>query len=555
MGDRRILPFNFSEVLETSREKAISALSEEDGMLLTRILLSEEKIEESDNISGLIDRGMAAWNEGRLIVTDEGLKAISAYPLFGKKGEKRIYPEAFFPFLLSALASASLPGDRWQKAIVSDFFTMLFPSIPKERIIKAGAAAIERLIDLGVIITKDGELRISKSNADAFIALKEEERLALIIDKECKNNPERLRKRALMVYLSSLLESIDEHDIGKYINLIEEMTGLDFPSDMLYAFSVIENENGIISGRSFVNEETEGFALSSDFSITYTGKTPPDLYLFATPVMADRTTEWKITKQSAKTAFSLGLNPSDILSSLRSITSFPIPETIQPRIELWYSSYSSIRAMRSLLLSVDERNARIIDALPTIRMHIKGKLSDTVFVMNADTETLWRRALANAGFDMLGPTEGPEFKESEKQMNAIVPSSFHEITIPEEREIPFDEEKRDKLAREAETPIEKALALSGFIVSEDHADIILDTVNGLYYQEKMRMIHEAEEKGCKLYAEFTDGRVLIGRVKKADNENISILGYTIDATKIWKVAILPLSIKDLELPPSDNDNQ
>ena len=101
----------------------------------------------------------------------------------------------------------------------------------------------------------------------------------------------------------------------------------------------------------------------------------------------------------------------------------------------------------------------------------------------------------------------------------------------------------------------KALAISGFITRKNESIELPEMVNGLYYQEKMRLIRKAEDENLKIYAEFIDGSALVGHVRKADDESILILGKTVEQCKIWKTAILPVSIRDLEMHPSDNDSQ
>ncbi len=544
------LPFGFGEIIRNAPERAAAAIDEKDGMRLTALLLAPDMELEGDVAASLLDRGLVERTDGKMVVTPLGMKAVSLYPLFGHRTEKQLYPEAFFPFVLATAATGSLIVGRWHKSISSDFFTSLFPSIPRERVAAAAISSIERLIELGVIIEHGTELRIRKEMAGSFLTLGEEERLALIINRDCASNPEKLRRTALMIRASSLL-SDTEKEYG--VALIRKLTGLDAPLDELLLFSVIEEEGERITGRAMTDGSTEGLALSSDYSITYTGRTPPSIQAFATPVTADRTNEWKLTRESLKTAFSLGFTPGDVIAELRNVSSFPIPDTVLPRLDLWYSSYRGLRPMRAMILAADERNARIIDALPTMKMHIIEKLSDTVFLMDNDTEPLWRRALENAGFDMMGPTEGPGFIKDGKETPSLPCPSFSRAVIPPDREIPFDIKERDRLLLTASTPMERALILSGFIPSGGELDSI-EMVNGLYYQEKMRLIHASEE-GSKLYAEFTDGTVLIGRAMKTDDEHITILGKTIDAAKIWKVAMLPLSVRDLELHPSDSDSQ
>ena len=54
----------------------------------------------------------------------------------------------------------------------------------------------------------------------------------------------------------------------------------------------------------------------------------------------------------------------------------------------------------------------------------------------------------------------------------------------------------------------KALAISGFITRENESIELPEMVNGLYYQEKMRLIRKAEDENLKIYAEFIDGSAL-----------------------------------------------
>ena len=275
MSNERKLPFGFERVLTQDENNVLEVLSTEDGMLLTRIALSLDTIEETEDITSLLDRGMAEWKDERLEVTEKGMKAVSLYPLLGTKKTRRIYPEAFFPFLLSIAASGMLPSSRWQKSINSDFFTSLFPSIEKERAIEAAEKSIEALIQLGVIKDDDTTLSISKELSLSFLSLKEEERLALVISEECVYDREKCRRMALFINLASKISDVEE--IENYLDTIKSITGSSVSLSDLLLFSILEIEDGRYTGRKLPEESTEHFAISSDFSITYTGKTPDDI--------------------------------------------------------------------------------------------------------------------------------------------------------------------------------------------------------------------------------------------------------------------------------------
>ena len=551
----KVLPFDFGSTLEDRTEEVLGAVTEEEGMLLTEILLSYDGIYPSDNTAALTDRGLAfSGDDGKLHVGEKGMKAVSLFPLLGTKAKRRPYPEAFIPFLLSAVASSTLQSGRWQKMITSDFFTALFPGIEKERIAGAAVKAMDRLLKLGIADDSEGEIRLRRPEAESFMRLTEEERLALIIKEGCEHNREERERTALYIHLALLLSGISEDRIEKYLDLIAFLSGTAVPEEDLFLFSILDENDGIISGREFPGKR-DTLAVSSDFSITYTGTSPGEIYLYASPIMTDSITEWKLTKSSLKAAFSLDMTPDDVRASLSELSSFPLPDTLYPRISGWFSSFSSLHADRVLLLTADERNARIIDALPTLRIHIIGKIGDNLFLMNTETEPLWRRALENAGFDMLGPTSGPHFEKTMADENKLPPRSFNPPEIREEREIAFSEEQAKMLSDSTADPLRKILILSGFIVAEAQPTPSIDTVNGLYYQEKLRLIHSAITEGKKLYAEFVDGSVLVGKAERTDEERISVNGHLIEIARIWRTAILPKGIKDLELHPSDNDSQ
>ena len=555
MKAKQTLPFGFDSVLSSMPGRAAAAADEADGVALTLLALFPESAGKYVSLPSLLDRGLAENADEAVRVTDEGMKAVSLYPLLGRRGKHQPYPSAFFPFLLSAAASRTLPSGRWQRMLSSDFFTSLFPSIPPERIAEAAAEAMEALIRLGIAENDGGVITIRKQNAESFMALSEEERIAVAIDDRTAYDTALRRKAALMISAISHLSGISEDEAERRISMLGEASGYSCSLGRLCMFSVIENDGGMITGRSMHPGGDDACTISSDFSITCTGKAPEDLFLYATPVSSDTTVQWKLTKASLKTAFSQGLTPDDVCARLRRIASYALPETIEPRISGWYSSYSSIKAERALILTADERNARIIDALPTLKMHILGKLGENIFLMDSTTEPLWRRALENGGFDMLGPTSGPRFAENEDETAVLPPSGFSVPEIPEEREVPYDGEMRKRLLKASDSPLRTALIASGFIVSESQETPAAEMVNGLYYQEKMRIINASIADGAKLYLEFPDGSTLIGRAEKEEDGSIAILGRSIDPAKVWKAARLPLSVRDSALPPSDSDSQ
>ena len=538
---KRELPFGFEKILSENRESAIQAVNDDEGAFLSALYLSEGKIIEPSYLIAMTERGMAEEDkEGIYHVTEEGMAAVSLYPLLGRNDERNPYPEAFFPSILSFAASSEIPSgqNHYSKSFSSDFFTSIFPAFSKDRIRDAAMLAVKRLIELSVIKEKASGLSISLPEAERFMSLSEYERLALVIFPECTHDRDKLGKAALFIYLVSRISRIKKEDAEGKLTQIAAIAGIaSYDEELLYTMNIIEDDENTVSGLQ-IPEKSSEITVSSDFTIK-----------------CSTASEWKITKQSAKAAFSMNLSDKDIIGKLREISSFDLPETIGQRLSAWYESYSSIRAERALLLYTDERNSRIIDALPTMQMHIVSKLSPNIFLMKAETEMHWRRALENAGFDMLGPTEGPEMITSPGPEITEIPSPvFNAPEIREEREIPFCPEKIKSLMDSSDTKLRKALILSGFITSEEQPTPYVEMINGLYYQEKLRAVHQGETK--KVYLESVDGDVTIGRPERTEDPDIFLVcGKSIRISKVWKAAVLPASVRDWDEDPSDNDNR
>ena len=93
------------------------------------------------------------------------------------------------------------------------------------------------------------------------------------------------------------------------------------------------------------------------------------------------------------------------------------------------------------------------------------------------------------------------------------------------------------------------LVESGFIFTEDAKEFV-ETVEGLYYQEKLRTINEAIIENDNLYIETAKGTITIDKplsIEKSEDCLTLITdsrSYNVD--KIWKVGRLPGYIKSLD---------
>lgn len=486
--------------------------------------------------------------EDDYIILDRGRRIVSNYPLFGEYQKTRKYPIAFFPMLIASIISKELSSrpTHWTRYFASDFFTALFPSRDKDEVADAAIRAVRALLELGVLRDNLGRMTIRKDSSLSFMDLKEEDKLSWILYPHFTDAEREKASRAINLLFR--LRGIKEEELGLYLDKIERITGFRI-TDLtpFYSFSVIYKQDGIINATEIDYTPCEDGILSSDFTLSYSGYTNKPLFLFCQPEKADVTVLWTLTRKSLKSAFSLGYKPSDIKQILSEISIEALPETLSQRIDGWYGSFSSLTAERGVILTADSRNAKMLDSLPLLKIHILSHPSENIFIMNPSTEEEWRRVLHFSGFDMLGETKGWEMHRPEREPQFIRYSSPD--PLKNRREVPFSKSLRRMLLSNAKNKLRRLLVESGFIFTEDAVEFA-DTVEGLYFQEKLRTINEAIQEGANLYMESATGSITIEKPleieKSEESLTLKTASKSFDIAKLWKVGKLPCYIKSLD---------
>ena len=551
-GNRR------KQFIKANSDRIASQVSEEDGKLLSSIALSDGSCPLSDEEeSSLSDRGLIERKkDGTIKVTETGMKAVSFYPLFGNRKNRKPYPHAFFPMMLSIIASGELPEQHalYSRNLSSDLIAGRFPAISKDTFSASAVRTVESLDSMGLIRHDGGRLSMDRESALRFSAISIHDKLSYMIHPELDDDDHKKLSKAIA--LLGHLSDYDEDGIGCLFNRIDAITGFDLSQDLewLMRFSVIYIQDGKVNAYDTETDIASEAIISSDFTITSDGPLKAPVFLFAEPLKADVSEQWVITRTSAKAAFSMGMTDKDIIRELKKISRESLPEMIGGRLSSWYGSFSSLRCMRALMIISDEKNARVMDALPTFQVHVIAKPSANVFLMDPATEEEWRKILKTAGFDMLGRTEGWDLRE---RQDPPALSDTSPPRIPEERAVPFDSAMRERMLQNASSVLMKAMIQSGFILSEETTAVPVDMILGLYYQEKARLVSSVMGTKAKLYAEMADGSVVIGRAEKAQEPgHVAVDHLDIDIAKIWKTAELPLSIISIRADgdPSDNDS-
>ena len=528
---------------QINRLRSASVTPDEGALLTLFFLTKDETIFPAAALRSFMARSLLSRNKkGELSLTDLAGPCLSFHPLLGAAPLPVSYPRALIPFLFSLLSRGKLSENPSQRTryLNSELFSSFFPGFDKRIVTRAAVKLVNAFQQLGLVRSELGDLFLESSAAEDFTRLSEYMRLAHLLSPESGRRDAGKLATALFLYVRS------EEDNDETRALIERISGSRLP-DAETLSSLF-----LVPGARLEADSFEGAIVSSDFTMTFRGYPEEPVFLYAEPVKCDTADTWLITKQSVRAALSCGMSEEDILSSLSRLSVTPLPEAVTGRIQSWSESFSSLRCMRAVMLIADERNARILEALPMLKGEILSKPADNIFIMESSTEGHWRRILENSGLDMLAFPEG-----SSSGQRAPAPSFFQTISfpdLPQEREVPYD-----PLTREPEegcAALEEAWKRSGLLIGEEDAVPAISPVLGLYYQEKQRLVKDTLSSESKLYAEMSDGTVFIARPEKTlDPDIIVLLGQEVRISEIWKCASVPDYIADTFRKAQDEDPQ
>ena len=537
--------------MDTTREQ-LCLLSALDAKALSYIYLggNAKKLSKEELRRICAKKLIEVKNDSSYTVKKECLPVVSDYPLFGEYKKTKTHPVHLLPFLFGLIAEGYVSSDqnKAQSYLYSDYFTSLFPA--GEAFSKGAVKALSSLVSLSLVYSDSAHFKLHRENILRFNELSEESKLSYLIKPHA--GIEERERLTNAISLAFRLRKIK--DLVSAFNLIKAITGFDLKSveESLFDLAIIYSDEDGFEGYELDAEEKEKPILSSDYTLSYAGFSSHPLFLFLKPIKTDIITQWLIDKNTMRAAFSMNYTPSDILTLLDSITQYGVPETIKARIESWYEQYRSIIVQRALILVVDEKNSRILDNLPLLQIHILSKPASNVFIMNPDTEEEWRKILTYSGYDMLGSTMGPVFTDFPLSYPFIETRNIKSLS--REREIKYDSKRINEMIEEASSPIEKTLISLGVI---DSAPLLF--VEGLFFQEKMRMMQDAIKDERTVIAIDIDDNIEVYKptsITKDDDDSYVSTNIGIrNIDKIWKLAILPEYVIAGPLSLLDSDNQ
>lgn len=473
-------------------------------------------------------------NNGCYTVQKEAYPLLSDYPLFGRYKTTRDFESHLVPFVLAAVNEGYIKADesKIRTYFNSDYFTSLFPA--DKNFSDAAIVIVDSLRKLDIIETSNSYLRLNRDRASMFMELDVKSTISYIISPELEDKERERHVKA--IDLLSRLRCID--DLGKYLKVIFNISQYDLTDDIqkLYTLKIIYDDEDGMECVNFNDIHQSNAVVSSDFTLSYTGVCNGNLFFFLKPIKTDTITQWIVDKSTLRSSFSMGYTPAEVISNLQEISLYPLPGTLLSRLEGWYAQFRTIQLKRALVLVTDEKNSRILDSLPLFRRHILSKPAENVFLLNPESESEWRKILNYSGYDMLTDTIGEQFVT--KHESKALKSYDSLMPLPVKRDVEFNNEKYKSLLNNAESATDKLLFSYGMF-----EPIEISMVEGLYFQEKMRVIQDSISKERLLFIEDIESMIDIVSPKEIIHSDDFFILETDKGSliidKLWLVAMLP----------------
>jgi hypothetical protein len=550
------------------RQNLLASLSEPERVLITLLhLLRETRMEtlfssaplsrpEAERALYLLDNKLMVLSAGNTLSLnlEYDFTSIFTYEkLFpSRKAETGFPPLTFVQlaaflnlFLVFGLPSHPSSAEKFLK---SDFFPSHFPSLETQQTIRA-AREINVFLQSQKLLEKDGNHQVLNGKAAVeLLALRQDELLSLFVFG--------FSDERTVLFLDTLphLNTNDEQTALKQLAALSKLLSLAPPPlETLESFSLLRREGALITFASSIPEvEETPVTLSSDLTL-FTGgdsRAVKALSLIAEAERIDNLSSFRISRESIARALDIFKTSEAILDRLFSVTQ-AVPALVSRRIADWEAQYNRLSIEEGIVISTGEADAHILDTLPLLKIHIRKKLAPTVFLMNRNTESQWRRILVYAGFGLLQKCECEVQEEEENPLpvKATVKLKYQSIPFSANCEAlrPLIEALPPTLKAKGENSLE-----NGYIASPGQIDALAFQpcleVSGFDIKAKANLLTKlAKERGRSCRIEL-DGELLTVTVRSVQKENSVILAtlydikngkeFTLPVSKLYSVSVL-----------------
>ena len=201
--------------------------------------------------------------------------------------------------------------------------------------------------------------------------------------------------------------------------------------------------------------------IDSDLTVSYSGTLPSGssanlLHMIAHVNKVDVMNRYEISRVTMMRAFDLGLDVEEILQSLENLTA-TLFASLKNLMHQWRQEYASLTIYDGIVVKADERQSRIIEALPALQPYIVSRIMSGCYLFSRKHELQWRELLASAGSGLLPSSiteseepsvtdipQGPIFDDTPLYPRLQHLQQISDHSVPHHRD-PSDEDQLRKL--------------------------------------------------------------------------------------------------------------
>ncbi len=571
LGDLKT-PFNKHDLMRSLtkliskkeiRAKIFSLIDHDDSRLLTAIaLLNTAGIDElyeftRQYYSFLELHNRIANLQERLLICIEDKRLIKLNPVFEEELKEDYLDSAA---IFSSLSVADEPGNPWLNeqfiaALLSFFINnrnifnqnlnsrkkaegrlaAVFPWLTEADSDEPVSFLIRMLSTLGFISISDSDPEIIIDNILSFGKQPVSNRRILTAAAAVSawSDDKAVSPETLTCFLSTLFSSLKpgsrlhENDLKSFFYLIRRNINktddgaANLTDDLLtealcFCGFMIKDDDF----RQFTHGETspvsgEKIRIQSNFDIT-----APAAFPFNNEILTalsceissyDITRTYELKKSSFAAALDAGLTLGRIRENMTENSTGGIPQNIQFSLNAWEKEYNSINLKYGVVMIVERERLPLIEHSPGLKDFFTASPAQGVFILDPAREPEWRRAFADAGFDMLpriiiphaqqpipetGPAAFKRFKLTGKTVIQNYSATFKPQTddiigkISEKiRRLSVSTENKQKLEARAK----KKLILADSQLSASNKPEERGEAGGLDHRAKIRLTERALE--------------------------------------------------------------
>jgi hypothetical protein len=157
----------------------------------------------------------------------------------------------------------------------------------------------------------------------------------------------------------------------------------------------------------------------------------------------DITRTYSIEKKSFASALESGLSLYEIISTLEESSSGSIPQNILFSFKAWEKEFRSISLNYGIVMTVSADRLPLIKHAPSLKEFFLAAPAPGVFILDPKRENEWRRAFAEAGFDILPGIVSDEYQATPQAEVALQSFQRQQKTAAEPALIEFYGKRTD----------------------------------------------------------------------------------------------------------------